>query len=114
MAGRVRYAALVLCGLLAGAPAAATDWPTYGGGPRRLFFNPAETIITAANVGGLHVKWTLPTGAIVTASPTVVTLDLPGEGRTAVAFIVRRPRAAPAAFVRPAVDNACDRRIAAP
>ena len=75
-------------GLTVGAsPIAATDWPTYGGGPRRLFFNPAETIITAANVGGLHVKWTLPTGAIVTASPTVVTLDLPGEGRTAVAFI---------------------------
>src|SRR5262249_54182144 len=32
-------------------------------------------------------KWTFPTGAIVTGSPSVVTLDLPGEGRTQIAFI---------------------------
>lgn len=83
----MRFAALVLAGVLAGGPAAATDWPMYAGGPRRLFFNPAETRITAANVGGLRVKWTFPTGAVVTASPAVVTLDLPGEGRTPVAFI---------------------------
>jgi len=110
----MRSAAFVICGLVAGVPAAATDWRMYAGAPRRLFFDPAETIITAANVVKLHVKWTFLTGAIVSASPVVLTLDLPGEGRTAVAFIVRRPRAAPAAFVRPAVDNACDRRIAAP
>src|SRR5206468_684611 len=61
---------LVLCLLLGLAPAAAArDWPTYAGGPRRLFFNPARTPITPANVHGLHVKWTFPTGAIVTASP---------------------------------------------
>ena len=34
---------LVLAGLLAGSPAAATEWPMYAGSPRRLFFNPAET-----------------------------------------------------------------------
>ncbi|HLK13110.1 MAG TPA: PQQ-binding-like beta-propeller repeat protein [Candidatus Binatia bacterium] len=85
----MRPAALALVLLLA-APAAATglpSWPAYAGGPRRLFFNPAESIITAANVAGLRVKWTFPTGAIVTASPAVVTLDLPGEGRTPTAFI---------------------------
>jgi polyvinyl alcohol dehydrogenase (cytochrome) len=59
----------------------------YAGGPRRLFFNPAETNITGANVSGMHVKWTFKTGAVVTASPAVVTLDLPGERRTPVAFI---------------------------
>ena len=75
-------AALLIAGL-----ASASDWPMYAGGPRRLFFHPGETRIAAANVAGLHVKWTFPTGAIVTASPAVVTLDLPGEGSTAVAFI---------------------------
>src|SRR2546428_6656415 len=82
-----RAAAVLLAALLAAGPAAATDWPAYAGGPRRLFFNPAETRITAANVAGLRTKWTFPTGAIVTGSPAVVTLDLPGEGRTAAAFI---------------------------
>src|SRR5262245_29194063 len=80
-------ALLSVVGLLVAGPATATDWPMYAGGPRRLFFNPAETGITAANVAGLHVKWTFPTGAIVTASPAVVTLDLPTEGHTPVAFI---------------------------
>src|SRR5262249_30395078 len=84
--GDVR-ALFCLAGLLAAGPAAATDWRMYAGGPRRLFFNPAETAITAANVAGLHVKWTFPTGALVTGSPAVVTLDVPGEGRTALAFI---------------------------
>jgi polyvinyl alcohol dehydrogenase (cytochrome) len=84
----MRASAIVLAALLAaGATAGATDWPMYAGGPRRLFFNPAETRITAADVSGLHVKWAFPTGAIVTASPAVVTLDLPGEKPTAVAFI---------------------------
>ena len=82
-----RCTALVLAGLLTGGPVAAIDWPMYAGGPHRLFFNPAETRITAGNVAGLHVKWAFPTGAIVTASPAVVTLDLPGEGATPVAFI---------------------------
>jgi outer membrane protein assembly factor BamB len=83
----MRAATFVLAGLLASGRAAATDWPMYAGGPRRLFFNPTETTITAANVAHLHVKWAFPTGAVVTASPAVVTLELPGEGRTPVAFI---------------------------
>jgi len=86
----MRPAALVLTALVAAPAAAATglpSWPAYAGGPRRLFFNPAEHLITAANVAALRVKWTFPTGAIVTASPAVATLDLPGEGRTPTAFI---------------------------
>src|SRR5262245_36445387 len=59
----------------------------YAGSPRRLFFNPAETTMTGANVSHLRVKWSFPTGAVVTASPAAVTLDLPGEHRTAVAFV---------------------------
>ena len=67
--------------------AAGGEWRTYAGGPHRLFFNPARTPIKPANVRGLHVKWTFPTGAIVTASPSVATLPVPGEGRVQVAFI---------------------------
>ena len=63
------------------------EWPTYAGGPHRLFFNPGERIITPANVSQLQVKWTFPTDAIVTASPSVARLHVPGEGRIPVAFI---------------------------
>src|SRR5438874_5444450 len=63
------------------------EWRTYAGGPRWLFFNPKETSLTAANVGRLQMKWTFPTGAIVTASPAVARLHVPGEGRIPVAFI---------------------------
>src|SRR5262245_19409483 len=93
-------AAFVLTVLLAGAPAAATDWPMYAGGPRRLFFNPAETSITSANVSALRVKWTYPTGAVVTASPAMVNLDLPDEHPTAVAFITSWDRGLYALRVR--------------
>jgi polyvinyl alcohol dehydrogenase (cytochrome) len=64
-----------------------TEWPTYAGGPDRLFFNPANTPITAANVDRLQVKWSFPTDAIITASPSVARLVLPGEGEIPVAFI---------------------------
>jgi outer membrane protein assembly factor BamB len=63
------------------------EWRTYAGGPHRLFFNPRENTLTAANVSQLQVKWTFPTGAIVTASPSVAHLHVPGEGRIPVAFI---------------------------
>jgi polyvinyl alcohol dehydrogenase (cytochrome) len=82
-----RRTALPFLLLLLAPPATAGEWRTHAGGPRRLFFNPAETQITAANVGQLRVKWRFPTGAIVTASPTVVALDLPGEGVTQVVFV---------------------------
>jgi outer membrane protein assembly factor BamB len=63
------------------------DWQSYAGGDDRNFFNPRESDITAANVGSLGVKWTFPTGAIVTASPTVARVTVPGEGRIRVAFV---------------------------
>src|SRR6185503_3007623 len=80
-------ARLALAGLICCGPAAAGEWRTYAGGPRRLFFNPAETTITPANVGQLRIKWQFPTNAVVTASPSVAVLDLPGEGPTQVAFV---------------------------
>ena len=86
LARTMARAGMVLVFLLAG-QARATDWRTYAGGPRRLFFNPAETTITPNNVTTLRRKWQFQTGAVVTASPSVVTLDVPGEGPTQVAFI---------------------------
>jgi poly-gamma-glutamate synthase PgsB/CapB len=64
--GATLYRPLLLLLLLSPLGAACdSEWPAYAGGPRRLFFNPAETPITAANVARLHVKWASPTGAVV-------------------------------------------------
>ena len=62
------------------------QWLTYAGGPQRTFFNSDETQITRDNVHELEILWTFPTGAIITASPTVAQLDLP-EGRRAVVYV---------------------------
>jgi outer membrane protein assembly factor BamB len=83
----MRRILLVVMGIaIAATSARAVEWPLYAGGPRRLFFNPTETQITAANVANLRIKWKFHTGAAVTASPVVVTVDLPGEGPTQVVF----------------------------
>jgi outer membrane protein assembly factor BamB len=63
------------------------EWRTFAGGPQRQFFNYAETNVTAANVDDLTVKWSVPTGKIITASPTVARVDVPGEGKIAVAYV---------------------------
>jgi outer membrane protein assembly factor BamB len=67
--------------------AGAAEWRTYAGGPRRLFFNPAETQVTAAAAGSLRVKWRFRAEAPVTASPSIVPLDVPGEGRLPIVFV---------------------------
>jgi polyvinyl alcohol dehydrogenase (cytochrome) len=79
----------LLCFLAAGFPpraALATGWPSYAGGAERRFFNAAETQIDASNAGTLGVKWTFPTGGIITGSPAIVPIDLPGERGIRVAF----------------------------
>jgi len=63
------------------------DWQSYAGSDARLFFNPRESAIAPANVGDLVQKWSFPTGAIVTASPTIATVTVPDEGRIRVAFV---------------------------
>lgn len=62
------------------------EWRTYAGGPRRLFYNPDETIITPENVGDLAIRWSFRTGAVVTGSPSVALVDVPGEGRIQVVY----------------------------
>ncbi len=57
-----------------------TQWRTYAGSPARTFFNPNETILKPSNVSRLRERWHFQTGAIVTASPTVAAVFVPGEG----------------------------------
>jgi polyvinyl alcohol dehydrogenase (cytochrome) len=84
---RAFAAAAATATLLVAATAGATDWPTFGGGPSRLFFNADETGITPDNVERLGIKWTFPTGKIVTAAPAIATVDLMGEGPTKLVFV---------------------------
>ena len=60
-------AATLLCG-----PAFAVRWTTYGFDLERSRFNPAEHRISRTSVGRLAVRWFFPTGAPVSASPSVV------------------------------------------
>jgi outer membrane protein assembly factor BamB len=63
------------------------EWATYGGSQERRFFNPFETRITRDTVASLRPKWTYLTAAIVTASPTVAYVEVPGEGRIKIVFV---------------------------
>jgi len=65
----------------------ALEWATYGQSQSRTFYNPHETRITRDTVGTLRPKWRYLTGAVVTASPSVAYVDVPGEGRIEVVFI---------------------------
>jgi outer membrane protein assembly factor BamB len=63
-----------------------TQWRTYAGGPQRQFMNPGETILGADNVAELKRRWRFDTKAIITGSPTVAAVSLPGEGLQQVAY----------------------------
>jgi outer membrane protein assembly factor BamB len=65
----------------------ADGWSTYGGSHLRTFYNPNETRITRDNVASLRPKWSYLTAAIITASPAVAYVDVPGEGRIKVVFV---------------------------
>jgi len=64
----------------------ATEWTTYGGSLSRTFYNSAATEVTRENAAKLVPLWRFTTGAVVTASPIVADVDLPGEGRTQVVY----------------------------
>jgi polyvinyl alcohol dehydrogenase (cytochrome) len=72
--------------VLAGNFEPLSEWRTYAGGLHRKFFNPDEILITNQNVNQLQVLWTFPTGAIITGSPTIAAVDVPGEGPTQVVY----------------------------
>ncbi len=63
------------------------EWSTQAGGPLRQSFNPAERWLTPETAPNLVEKWTHPTEAVVTSSPVIATVDLPGEGPTRVVYV---------------------------
>ncbi len=64
------------------------EWTTLAGGPDRRFFQSDELILDSSNVSALSKRWEVPTGAVITASPTVALVDVPGEGLTQVVYFL--------------------------
>lgn len=62
------------------------EWLTFAGGPSRRFDNPNESVITGGNVDELAVRWQIPVDKVITGSPSVAAVDLPGEGLTSLVF----------------------------
>jgi outer membrane protein assembly factor BamB len=62
------------------------EWPTLAGGPERRFFNAGETDLTAATAPGLIERWHFRTEAVITSSPAIATVNLPGRGWTRVVY----------------------------
>lgn len=52
---------------------AYTDWSTLGDNLVRTNYNANETTLSAANVGGLALKWKVNLGSAITAQPLVAT-----------------------------------------
>ncbi len=64
--------------------AAPIEWTTYGHNQSRTFYNADERRISRETVGSLRPKWRYMTAAIITASPAVAYVEVPGEGRIKV------------------------------
>ena len=65
------YAAIVLLAPSGTAPAAKTDWPTWGMSAYRQSFNPSETALSTSTVSGLHQIWSMTAGGVFTDEPVV-------------------------------------------
>jgi outer membrane protein assembly factor BamB len=63
-----------------------TEWRAYAGGPERLFFQPKEKKLKPGKLGQLRERWRYQTAAIVTDSPVVARVDVPGEGAIQVVY----------------------------
>ena len=66
------------------------DWPTLAGSAERRFSNPVEDSLTASNADQLVERWRFPTGAVVTASPSIATVTMPSGSSTRSVFVHRR------------------------
>jgi len=63
-----------------------TEWRTYAGDYARRFYNAGEQVINNQNVHLLEQAWSFPAGAIITGSPSVAAVNIPGEGPTQVVY----------------------------
>jgi outer membrane protein assembly factor BamB len=62
------------------------EWRAYAGGPERRFANRKEKKLERETVSDLVERWRFRTGAVVTASPVVARVEVPGEGKIQVAY----------------------------
>lgn len=62
-------------------------WPTNAGGPDRRFFNPDEEWLTADSVDRLVERWRFPVDAVVTASPSIADVPMPGGGTQRIVYV---------------------------
>ncbi len=63
-----------------------TQWRTFAGSARRQFTNYSEHRLGPASAGQLRVRWRFDTRAIITGSPTVAAVFVPGEGIQQVVY----------------------------
>ncbi len=63
------------------------DWPTLAGGADRRFFNPHESWLTPSTAGNLVEKWRFEADAVVTASPSIAPVEMPGGVTRRVVFV---------------------------
>jgi len=64
-----------------------TEWRVYAGGPARLFSNRKETRLRKGTLAQLRERWRFRTGAIVTSSPVVARVEVPGEGFLQIVYV---------------------------
>ncbi len=63
-----------------------TEWRAYAGGPLRQFFNAKEKKLKKSTLPKLTLRWRFPTNAIITGSPVVARVEVPGEGAIQVVY----------------------------
>jgi outer membrane protein assembly factor BamB len=63
-----------------------TEWRAYAGGPLRQFFNAREKKLKRSTLPDLRERWRFPTNAIITGSPVVARVEVPGEGAIQVVY----------------------------
>lgn len=69
--GRLCLSLVALTLALGGPAALATDWLTYGFNLQRTGENPAETVVTASTVAGLHLLWSFDLGDYTIMQPVL-------------------------------------------
>lgn len=63
------------------------DWPTIAGSASRSFFNENEQWLTPDRVAHLVEKWRFPTEAVVTASPSIATVEMPDGSERRIVYV---------------------------
>jgi outer membrane protein assembly factor BamB len=63
-----------------------SEWRSFAGGPSRQFFQARGRGLSKKSAARLVERWRFRTGSIVTGSPAVAALELPGEGRAQVVY----------------------------